>query len=211
MYINNRWCNHIQIVTTHCSQLVEFFYFELLGISIMQLEGPIYWNWCTLTPSPRPHLGDSVVILSIQDSAQNQKAVQKQIRVSPEVRVTSALQDCFENTDWSMFREAATHDLHIDIDEYTDSVTCFIEKCIGYVTVTKTITTRANQKLWMKTEVRKRLKMRDAAFRSEDKAALRLARTDLSQAIKKAKLAYTQKIEGHFRDSGDTRCIWQGI
>ncbi len=36
------------------------------------------------------------------------------------------LQDCFDHVDWDMFR-AASDD---DIEEYSDSVTCFIRKCI---------------------------------------------------------------------------------
>ncbi len=46
--------------------------------------------------------------------------------------------------------------------------------CICYdVTVTKTITTRANRKPWMTAEVRGLLNTRDEAFRSGDKAALK--------------------------------------
>ncbi len=43
-------------------------------------------------------------------------------------------------------------------------------------TVTKPITTRANQKPWMTAEVRGLLKTRDETFRSGDKAALKTAR-----------------------------------
>lgn len=56
----------------------------------------------------------------------------------------------------------------------------YIEKCIGDVTVIKSVTTQAIQKPWMTAEVCKKLKIRDAAFRSGDKVALRLARTDFS-------------------------------
>eukprot|EP00064_Thunnus_orientalis_P013445 superscaffoldBa00002189_g13484 len=38
---------------------------------------------------------------------------------------------------------------HMTEQEYTESVTGYIEKCIEDVTVIKSITTRANQKLWM--------------------------------------------------------------
>ncbi len=79
------------------------------------------------------------------------------------------------------------------------------------VTVTKTITTRANQKLWMTAEVRGLLKARDEAFRSGDKAALKTARANLSCGIKNAKRSYAQKINNHFTDSRDTRSLWQAI
>ncbi len=96
------------------------------------------------------------------------KPVQKLITIWPE-NATSTLQDCFQCTDWNMFKEAATYNNHTDLQEYTETVTAYIEKCMDDVTVTKTITTRANQKPWMTAEVRGLLKTRDEAFRSGDK------------------------------------------
>ncbi len=45
------------------------------------------------------------------------------------------LQDCFDHVDWDMFR-AASDD---NIEAYSDSVTCFIRKCIEDVVPTKII------------------------------------------------------------------------
>ncbi|KAI2643798.1 hypothetical protein H4Q32_029977 [Labeo rohita] len=125
--------------------------------------------------------------------------------------MASTLQDCFQCTDWNMFREAATYNNHTDLHEYTETVTAYIKKYIDDVTVTKTITTRANQKPWMTAEVRGLLKTRDDAFRSGDKAALKTARANLSRGIKQAKRLYAQKINNHFTDSKDTRSLWQAI
>ncbi len=86
-----------------------------------------------------------------------------------------------------MFKEAATYNNHTDLQEYTETVTAYIKKCIDDATVTKTITTLANQKPWMTAEVRGLLKTRDEAFRSGDKAALKTARANLSCGIKNAK------------------------
>ncbi len=72
-----------------------------------------------------------------------------------------------------MFKEATTYNNHTDLQEYTETVTAYIKKCIDDVRVTKTITTRANQKQWMTAEVCGLLKTRDEAFRSRDKAALK--------------------------------------
>ncbi len=52
------------------------------------------------------------------------------------------LQDCFDHVDWDMFR-AASDD---DIEEYSDSVTCFIRTCIEDVIPTKIIRIYPNQK-----------------------------------------------------------------
>ncbi len=45
------------------------------------------------------------------------------------------LQDCFDHVDWDMFRVASDD----DIEAYSDTVTCFIRKCIEDVVPTKTI------------------------------------------------------------------------
>ncbi|KAI5086845.1 hypothetical protein C0J45_23244, partial [Silurus meridionalis] len=77
---------------------------------------------------------------------------------------------------------------------YTSSVTCYISKCVDDVTISKTITTRSNQKPWMTANVRALLKQRDSAFRTGDKAALKTARAKLSRAIREAKRAHAKKI-----------------
>ncbi|KAK3515250.1 hypothetical protein QTP70_012923, partial [Hemibagrus guttatus] len=123
---------------------------------------------------------------------------------------TSALQDCCECTDWKMFREGTNGD-SINLEEYMTSVTSYISKCIDDVTVSKTITTRSNQKPWMAAEVRALLKSRDSTFRAGDKAALRTARGKLSRAIREAKHTHAQRIHAHFQDSRDSQRMWQGI
>ncbi len=126
-------------------------------------------------------------------------------------KTPSALQDCFQDTDWNMFKEADTYNNHTDLQEYTETVTAYIKNCIDDVTVTKTITTRANRKPWMTAEVHGLLKTRDEAFRSGDKAALKTARANLSRGIKNAKRSYAPKNTDYFTDSRDTRSLWQGI
>ncbi len=164
---------------------------------------------------PRPHLGYSdhisvMLIPAYRPLLKLAKPVQKLITIWPE-NATSTLQDCFQCTDWNMFKEAATYNNHTDLQEYTETVTAYIKKCMDDVTVTKTITTRANQKPWMTAEVRGLLKTRDEAFRSGDKAALKTARANLSCGIKNAKRSHAQKINNNFTDSRDTRSLWQAI
>ncbi len=221
---------------------------------------------------PRPHLGYSDHISVMLTPAYKPllklaKPVQKQITVWPD-NATSALQDCFQDTDWYMFKEAATyihlhlhlhlfwilskatysafrlyicivstcvpwelnpqplrckrnalttepqehfHNNHTDLQEYTETVTAYIKNCIDDVTVTKTITTRANRKPWMTAEVRGLQKTREEAFRSGDKAALKTASANLSRGIKNAKRSYGNKINNHFTNSRDTQSLWQAI
>ncbi len=159
---------------------------------------------------PRPHLGYSdhisvILIPAYRPLIKLAKPVQKQIIVWP---ATSALQDYFQDTDWNMFKEAATNKKHTDLQEYNETVTAYIKKCIDDVTVTETITTHANQKPWMTAEVRGLLKTGDEAIRSRDNAALKTARANLSCGIKNVKQTYARKINNHFRD---TRSLWQAI
>ncbi|KAK3556405.1 hypothetical protein QTP70_007975, partial [Hemibagrus guttatus] len=80
------------------------------------------------------------------------KPVLKQVKSWPAGAI-SDLWDCFECTDWNIFREATTNSNSINKEEYTTSVTSYIGKCIDDMTVSKTITTRSNQKPWMTAEV----------------------------------------------------------
>ncbi|KAK1804667.1 hypothetical protein P4O66_020056, partial [Electrophorus voltai] len=137
------------------------------------------------------------------------KPLLKQVRTWP-AGAMSALQDCFEQTTWITFKEAVTDGGIVNLEEYTASVTGYISKCIDDVTVSKTITTRPNQKPWMTAEVCMLLRTRDT-FRTGDREALRKTRAKLTRAIREAKRAHAQRIHGHFKDTGDTQCMWEGI
>ena len=164
---------------------------------------------------PLPPLGSSdhstvMLMPAYRTKAKATKAVRKQITVWPE-GATLALQDCFERTDWEIFKQAATYNNHTNINEYTQSVTAYISKCTDDVTETKTITVRPNQKPWLTAEVHRLLRARNEAFKSGDNVALRAARADLDRGIKEAKRQHTAKTADRFRDSRDTRSLWQGI
>ncbi|KAI4888038.1 hypothetical protein NFI96_004469, partial [Prochilodus magdalenae] len=88
---------------------------------------------------PRPHLGYSdhisvMLIPAYRPLVRQPKPVLKQVRTWPSGAI-SALQDCFEHTDWQMFREDATYSTTTDLEEYTSSVTSYIGKCIDDVTM----------------------------------------------------------------------------
>ncbi|KAM9828196.1 uncharacterized protein ACBT44_021217 [Syngnathus typhle] len=138
------------------------------------------------------------------------RPVRKRVRVWPE-GASDALRDCFGTTDWEMFKQAATCNNRTDIEEYTDSVSSYITKCIDDVTHTKSIVTRANWKPWLTGAVLRLLRARDKALRAGDEGGLRTARADLSRGIKEAKRAFSCKITAHFKDSRDAQSLWQGI
>lgn len=66
-------------------------------------------------------------------------------------------------------------------------VSAYTQKCMEDVSTTKIVTTRANQKPWMTNEVCAILTVRNAAFKSGDRDALRSASANLNCAIRTAK------------------------
>ncbi|KAI3355625.1 hypothetical protein L3Q82_017914 [Scortum barcoo] len=108
---------------------------------------------------------------------------------------SSALQDCFECTDWEVFKEGT------DLDGYTSSVLSYLKFCTDAVLPTKTIKVFPNQKPWLDSTVKPLLKACDAAYRSGDKLAYSIARKELKKGIKLAKSRYKRCIEEHFENN----------
>ena len=75
----------------------------------------------------------------------------------------ATLQDCFASTDWNMFQDSSN-----DIEEYTTSVTGFINMCINDVIPTTTVHTYHNQKPWITGNIHIELKARVAAIKEQD-------------------------------------------
>ncbi|KAI4891120.1 hypothetical protein NFI96_028563 [Prochilodus magdalenae] len=118
----------------------------------------------------------------------------------------SMLQDCFDHVDWEMFREASNNNL----DEYTDSVTRFIRKCIEDVVPTKPVRVYPNQKPCLNCEVRAALNARTAAFKSGHTEEYKKASYALQKTIKAAKHEYRAKLESQFNTT-NTRSLWLGL
>ncbi len=116
------------------------------------------------------------------------------------------LQDCFDHVDWDMFR-AASDD---DIEAYSDTVTCFIRKCVEDVVPTKTIRIYPNQKPWINSDVRAALSARTSAFKSGNFDNRKQASYDLRKSIKAAKRQYKNKVEEQF-NTNNARSMWQRI
>lgn len=97
--------------------------------------------------APLPHIGSSDHLTVI---------LQPAYRVWPQDALP-ALHDCFECTQWSIFREAASSGDFIGLQEYTEAVMGFISKCVDDVAVLKTC---ATNKPW--------LTVADGSFNLED-------------------------------------------
>ena len=109
--------------------------------------------------------------------------------------------------DWNMFWDSSG-----GIEEYTTSVTSFINKCINDVVPTVTICTYPNQKPWITGNIRTELNGRAAAFKVQDSnlESYNKSRYGLRRTIKQAKHQYRTKIESHNTGS-NARRMWQGL
>ncbi len=99
---------------------------------------------------PTPHLGQSdhisLFMLPVYIPLRKREPpTSKTVKIWP-VDATSQLQDCFDNTDWSIFESQ-------NLEEYTTSVLSYIKHCTDTVTTDKCIRVYANQKPWMTNEV----------------------------------------------------------
>ena len=151
-------------------------------------------------PPPPPRCLNHISIMLVPaycSVTKRMTATQKTITVWP-AEAVPMLKDCFETTDWQMFKEAVTEGNTVNLEEYSESVLAYIAKCVEDVTTTKTITISPNQKPWPNAEV----------HRAGDAETLRAARS-LTVGVK-SKVQLCSKIQGHF-SSNDPHSMWRGI
>jgi hypothetical protein len=98
------------------------------------------------------------------------------------------LLDCFANTDWNMFRDSSNC-----IEEYTTSVTGFMNKCIDDFVPTVTVRTHPNQKQWITGNIRTKQKARSANFKE---------RETIPDGYKKSRYAIRQTINRQSVNTG---------
>ena len=113
---------------------------------------------------PRPPFGKSDHNSIVPIPAYKQK-LKQEVPGTSSVRKLSEdadalLEDCFATTDWTMFRDSSN-----GIEEYTTSVTGFINKCRDDIVPTVTVRTYPNKKPWITGKVHSELKARAAAFK----------------------------------------------
>ena len=160
---------------------------------------------------PRPPFGKSdhnsiLLIPAYKQKLKQEAPVTRSIKKWSD-EADAKLQDCFAITDWNMFRDSSD-----GIEEYTTSVTGFINKCIEDVVPTVTVRTYPNQKPWITGNIRTELKGRAAAFKVRDSnpEAYKKSCYALRRTIKQAKRQYRAKIESYYTGS-DARLMWQGL
>ena len=115
------------------------------------------------------------------------------------------LQGCMACTDWDSFRNASN-----DIHEYADTVTSYISFCQDLCIPEKSVKVFGNDKPWFTKYLNIKLKQKEEAFKSGDRALYKQAKYGVEKAIRGAKTDYRRKLEGQFL-SNDTRSVWQGL
>ncbi|KAK3561746.1 hypothetical protein QTP86_013312 [Hemibagrus guttatus] len=121
------------------------------------------------------------------------------------------LQDCFESTNWAVFKTAALReDSTVDLEEYAAAVTGYISTCTENIIPTKYCKFYPNDKPWINCEVRAMLRARSTAFVSEDIGEYKKARYKLCKSIRKAKKDYSLRLEGYYTIA-DSWHMWQGL
>ena len=83
------------------------------------------------------------------------------------------LQDCFDDTNWDVFRDACS-----DLDEFTDTVTSYIKFCYDTVVPGKEVKIKGFDKPWFNGDTRVKLEEKLESSKSGDKGLEKKAKYD---------------------------------
>ena len=141
--------------------------------------------------APRPHFGHSDHISLFLYPAYRQRLKQTNLVTKQVKRWTpdteSILQDCFVQTDWDVFKAAATlEDSSVSIQDYAEYVTGYISTCVDNIVPTIQVKRFPNQKPWINSQVRHMLRARSIAFKSGNETEYKAAKYALEKSSQKA-------------------------
>ena len=157
----------------------------------------------------RPRLGISdhkmlLLLPTYKSKLKQQKPETRTVKKwTPEAE--EMLQDCFEDTNWNVFKDACE-----DLDEYTDTVTSYIKFCYDNCIPSKEIKVKGFDKPWFNGNTRNMLHAKLKAAESNDKGVEKKAKYDYERSIRIAKEEFGKKVEKQF-ESNETRSAWVGI
>ena len=122
-------------------------------------------------------------------------------------RAITVLQNCFDITNWNVFR-----DVYTTIDELADTVSEYISFCEDICLPKKTVTTYPNSKQWCSPAVHAKIVAKDKAYRNRinDPVTYKVCRSQLRSTIRDAKVKHKEKLEAIF-DSRDSRKLWDNM
>jgi hypothetical protein len=119
--------------------------------------------------------------------------------------VTLALDACFYQTDWDVFREASA-----SLEEAVEAVTAYINFCTESLVPVKEVKIFPNNKPWVTGDVADLLKMRQKKFREGDQQEVKNLQAQLKVKIRENKEKYKKKVEESF-NTDRPRKMWQSL
>ena len=131
------------------------------------------------------------------------------IMFPPRVSILSgltALQFCFEVTDWNVHCEPHGE----DIDGLTECITDYINFCVDGIVPARTVRCYPNNKPWVTKDIKAILNKKKRAFRGGNREELRDIQRDLKAKIKEAKDGYRRKLERKLQQN-NLREVWSGM
>ena len=118
--------------------------------------------YTTFTPFGKSHHISILLIPPFKENLKQEVPVTRSMRKWSN-DADAKLQDCFASTDWNVFSDSFN-----GIEEFSTSVTGFINKCIDDAVPTVTVRTYPNQNPWITGNIRTELKARTSAFKQLD-------------------------------------------
>ena len=129
------------------------------------------------------------------------KPIEKCVRVLDESGL-SALQGCFDCTDWSVFVQSCEN-----VDQLNDCVTDYINFCVDIQTREKEVVCCPINKPLITKDLKKMINEKKFLFAQGIRMALKLKQKDLRKEIIKCNEIYKKKIESHFKQ-GNMKETW---
>ena len=157
----------------------------------------------------RPRLGisDHIMVLLLpvyKTKLKDQKPVVRTVRKWTDA-ASEKLQDCLEDTDWDVFRNACP-----TLDEYSDTITSYINFCYENCVPSKEVKIKGYDKPWFNSDTRSKLEAKLDAAASGDPVAEKKSKYDYEKSIRTAKAEYGKKVEKNF-EANESRKAWQGV
>lgn len=115
------------------------------------------------------------------------------------------LQDCFECTNWSVL-----YDDHVNLNLNVDVITFYINFCVDTVVPSKSVTVYANNKPWVKKDLKQLLNEKRKHLASGDRNLLKSVQKRLNKEIAEAKFSYKLKLENLFK-TNNCKEAWKGL
>lgn len=135
---------------------------------------------------------------------QRGKVVTKKVKLWTE-EATQTLQGCLDCTAWDEFVESSQ-----DINELTDVTSSWLGYCVDTVIPEKVVKVYPNNKPWVTKNLQALLNRKKRAFKLDNLSELNGLQREIKCEIKRAKLAYKQKVEDKL-SSNSLGSAWDSV